>query len=78
MFSIIETRNNLFYKKSRTIELVLGILGGVFGLIGAACALFIGEWGTAIGAAGALEPVILGLNAFLEYSVLSYRFFQYL
>ena len=52
-------------KTSRTIEMVLGILGGVFGLIGAIVAFFIGSLGTAFGATGASDVTGLGASAFL-------------
>lgn len=44
----------------RTAELVLGILGGVFGLIGAGFALLIGGLGGAFEVAGAKQIVALG------------------
>lgn len=45
-------------EKSRTLELVLGILGGVFGLLGALFAIFFSAW-------GGTSIFMLGVSAFL-------------
>jgi hypothetical protein len=45
---------------TRTAELVLGIIGGIFGLLGAGAALFIGGLGSVFGAGGA--EAIIGLG----------------
>jgi hypothetical protein len=52
-------------KTSRTIEMVLGILGGVFGLIGAIIAFFIGSLGSAFAVTGSSDVTVLGASAFL-------------
>ena len=52
-------------KISRTIEMVLGILGGVFGLIGAIIAFFIGSLGSAFAVTGSSDVTVLGASAFL-------------
>ena len=50
-------------KPSRTIELVLGIIGGFFGLVGGIAALFIGSFGEAFNFAGYSDIMILGTLA---------------
>ena len=52
-------------KISRTIEMVLGILGGVFGLIGAIIAFFIVSLGSAFAVTGSSDVTVLGASAFL-------------
>ena len=49
----------------RVAALVLGILGGLAGLIGGACALAVGGIGEAFGAEGAEEIIGLGWLAFV-------------
>lgn len=51
-------------KTSRTVELILGIIGGVFGLIGAILAFFIGGIGSAFGM-GSSDLYVLGVSALL-------------
>jgi len=50
---------------ARTAELVLGIIGGIFGLLGAIVALFLGGLGGAFGMSGAETIVGLGWLAIL-------------
>lgn len=52
-------------KKSRTVELVLGLLGGIFGFFGALFAIGIGGLGSAFGASGASDVVGLGFLAII-------------
>lgn len=47
-------------RPKRTAELLLGILGGIFGLLGAGFALFVGGLGGVFGMAGAKQIVTLG------------------
>ena len=49
----------------KTASLILGIIGGIFGLIGATFALFIGGLGGALEAEGASQIVGLGWFGFL-------------
>lgn len=50
-------------KPSRTMELVFGILGGFFGLIGGIAAIVIGSFGEAFNFAGYSDIMILGTVA---------------
>lgn len=50
-------------EKSRTIELVLGLLGGIFGFFGALFAIGFGGLAGAFGATGASDIVGLGFAA---------------
>lgn len=50
---------------SRTAELVLGIIGGIFGLFAAIIALVVGGIGSAVGAEGGSTVVGLGWLAIL-------------
>jgi hypothetical protein len=50
-------------EKSITVELVLGLLGGIFGFFGAVFAIGIGGLAGAFGASGASEVVGLGFAA---------------
>lgn len=55
---VVETPKQVEYKKtSRTIELILGVLGGIFGLIGGIIALMISIFVT--------DLAILGISAIL-------------
>jgi len=56
-------------QKSRTTELVLGLLGGIFGFFGAFFAIGIGGLGSAFGASGASDVVGLGFAA-IVFSIL--------
>lgn len=56
-------------QKSRTTELVLGLLGGIFGFFGALFAIGIGGLGSAFGASGASDIVGLGFAAII-FSIL--------
>ena len=49
----------------RTTEFVLGLLGGIFGFIGAIIAMFIGGIGSVLGAEDASTVIGLGLLAIL-------------
>ncbi len=49
----------------RIAGLIIGIFGGLAGLMGGACALFIGGVGEALGAEGAEEVIGLGWLAFV-------------
>ena len=51
--------------KSRTVELVLGLLGGIFGLIGAITAIMFGGLGQALNASGASSIVGAGVMAII-------------
>lgn len=50
---------------SRTLELVLGIMGGFFGLLGGIAALMIGSFGEAFNFAGYSDIMILGTVAII-------------
>jgi hypothetical protein len=50
-------------KISRTIELLLGILGGVFGIFGAIAAILLGGLGAAFAASGSGQITVLGISA---------------
>jgi len=52
-------------QKSRTTELVLGLLGGIFGFFGAFFAIGIGGLAGAFGASGASDVVGLGFVAII-------------
>ncbi len=52
-------------EKSRTTELVLGLIGGIFGFFGALFAIGIGGLGGAFGASGASDIVGLGFAAII-------------
>lgn len=52
-------------KSSRTIELVLGIIGGFFGLLGGIAAIFIGSFGEAFNFAGYSDIMFLGTLAII-------------
>ncbi len=52
-------------EKSRTLELVLGLLGGIFGFFGAIFALGVGSLGAAFGASGASDIIGLGFAAII-------------
>lgn len=52
-------------EKSRTVELVLGLLGGIFGFFGALFAIGIGGLGGAFGVSGASDVVGLGFGAII-------------
>lgn len=54
-----------FKKPSRTLELVLGIIGGFFGIVGGIAAVMIGSFGAAFEAAGYSDIVILGTVAII-------------
>jgi hypothetical protein len=50
-------------KISRTIELLLGILGGIFGIFGAIAGILLGSIGAAFAASGSGEVTVLGTSA---------------
>jgi len=52
-------------KPSRTMELVFGILGGFFGLVGGIGALIIGSFGEAFNFAGYSDIMIMGTVAII-------------
>lgn len=52
-------------EKSRTVELVLGLLGGIFGFFGALFAIGIGGLAGAFGASGASDVIGLGFAAII-------------
>lgn len=56
-------------QKSRTLELVLGLLGGIFGFFGALFAISIGGLGAAFNLSGASDVVRLGFAA-IVFSIL--------
>lgn len=60
----------LYCNTSRTLEIILGIIGGVFGLIGAVFALMVGTLDVAFSASGTSPLTMLGINAVLA-SILS-------
>lgn len=60
-----ETLTETPQNRSRTAELVLGIIGGIFGMIGGFLALTIGSIGSAFGASGAGEVNGLGIACIL-------------
>ena len=52
-------------KPSRTLELVLGIIGGFFGLLGGIAAVMIGSFGEAFNFAGYSDVMIQGTIAII-------------
>jgi hypothetical protein len=48
-------------EKSRTVELVLGLLGGIFGIFGALSAIGIGSIGDSLGVAKSSSAVLIGV-----------------
>ncbi|CAM3119773.1 DUF4064 domain-containing protein [Lactiplantibacillus plajomi] len=61
----VESTATTTQPRSRTAELVLGIIGGIFGMIGGFLALTIGSIGSAFGASGAGEVNGLGIACIL-------------
>lgn len=52
-------------KPSRTMELILGVIGGFFGLLGGIAAVMIGSMGQAFNFAGYSDIMILGIVAII-------------
>ena len=52
-------------ESSRTTELVLGIIGGIFGLLGGIAAVIIGTFFDAFGATGSSDIIITGSIAII-------------
>ena len=59
------TNTNEFKKTSRTVELILGIIGGIFGLIGGVFALMFSAFAPSVGSLGisAVLASIVGIIA---------------
>ena len=55
-----EVTNNIELKKtSRTVELILGIMGGIFGLIGGVFALMFSAFAPSVGSLGISAVLVL-------------------